>query len=59
MSTTEGKTLQSVIQAAIEAEDKGVAINWKAICLETYQVAMAEINRLSPSEPEEPANPDG
>ncbi len=52
MSTTEDKSLQSVIQAAIEAEDKGVAINWKAICLETYQVAMAEIQRLQP-EPEE------
>ncbi len=52
MSTTEEKSLQDVIQAAITAEDAGVPVNWKAICLQTYEVAMAEIKRLQP-EPEE------
>jgi len=48
---SEEKTLQGVIQAAITAEDAGVPVNWKAICLQTYEVAMAEIKRLTP-EPE-------
>ncbi len=48
MSTTEGKSLQDVIQGAIEAEDKGVPVDWKAMCLQTYNVAMEEIKRLTP-----------
>ena len=49
MSTTEGKSLQDVIQGAIEAEDKGVPVDWKAMCLQTYNVAMEEIKRLQPA----------
>ena len=44
------RSLQDIIQAAITAEDAGVPVAWKQICLNTYQVAMAEIQRLQPEE---------
>ena len=50
MSTTESKTLQDIIQSAIKAEAEGVPVNWKEMCLQTYQVAVAEIQRLQPEE---------
>lgn len=46
MSTIEENTLQDIIQAAIKAEDAGVPVNWKEICLAGYQAAVAEIRKL-------------
>jgi len=52
MSTTEENevletSLQEVIASAVEAQDKGVPVDWQQICLHTYQVAEAEIARLN------------
>ncbi len=40
-------SLQEVIASAVEAQDKGVPVDWQQICLHTYQVAEAEIARLN------------
>ena len=45
------RTLQGALEAAIAAEDAGAKIDWKAMCVETYNVAMAEIKRLTPEQP--------
>ena len=50
---SEERSLQDVIQAAITAQDSGVIVNWQELCLQTYQVAMAEIKRLTPDPEEE------
>ncbi len=42
----EEKSLQQVIEAAVTAENAGVAVDWKALCFQTYNVAMAEIQKL-------------
>ena len=39
------RTPQSVIQAAITAEDAGVAVDWKVICLDMVNAFMAELQR--------------
>ena len=40
-------TLESVISAAAEADTKGVPVDWKAICVQTYNTLTAKINTLS------------
>ena len=39
-------TLQDKLQAAIEAEAKGIPVSWKELCVETYNVAMLEVQKL-------------
>ena len=41
------RTIQEIIMATIQAEDNGVAVNWKETCLYVVQSAQAEINRLT------------
>jgi hypothetical protein len=48
------QTLQEKLQAAVDAQNKGIPVNWQEMCLETYNAAMAEIQRLNALlEPEE------
>ena len=54
----EGKSLQDVINGAIKAEEMGVPVDWKSMCLQTYNTAMEEIKRLQPV-PQVPEVPDG
>ena len=54
----EAKSLQDVIQAAVEAENQGVNVDWKAMCFQTYNVAMEEIKRLTPQESDDGASTD-
>ena len=46
-------TLQEKLQAAMEADAKGIPVSWKEMCVETYNVAMAEIQRLTALIPED------
>ena len=45
------RTLQGALEAAITAQEAGAKIDWQAMCVEVYNVAMAEIKRLQPPEP--------
>ena len=40
-------SIQDKLQAALEAEAKGLPIDWKTLCVNTYNAAMDEIKRLS------------
>lgn len=45
------RTLQSALEAAIAAEDAGAVIDWKAMCVQIYNVSLEEIKRLQPEQP--------
>ena len=47
LTMSEEKSLQQVIEAAVTAENAGVAVDWKALCFQTYNVAMEEIRNLN------------
>jgi len=44
------RTLQSILEAAIAADEAGVPVDWKALTVQTYNAAMEEIKRLTPDE---------
>ena len=41
-----------LIQAALEAEQKGVPVDYRAICINIFQGAQAEAQRQQEAEPE-------
>jgi hypothetical protein len=38
--------LESIIQAAARAEREGVPVDWKAICIQTFNILTEKINKL-------------
>ena len=44
------RTLQSILEAAVVADEAGVPVDWKALTVQTYNVAMEEIKRLTPEQ---------
>jgi len=43
---TEAVSVQEQLQAAMEAEAKGIPVDLKSLCVQTYNAAMGEIKRL-------------
>ena len=43
---TQEISIQDQLQEAMEAETKGIVVDWKAMCVQTYNAAMGEIQRL-------------
>ena len=41
-----GQSIQDKLQAAVQAQEAGVPVDWQALCVETYNVATAEIQGL-------------
>jgi hypothetical protein len=45
---SEERTMQEVLQEAQQAEQRGIAVDWKAMCFQVLTVATQEIARLQP-----------
>ena len=41
------RTLEDVIAAATVATEQGVPVDWKAICIQTYNILSEKINKLA------------
>jgi len=55
LSEEQTVSIQDQLQTAIGAEQKGIPVDWKTLCIQVYNVAMAEIKRLTDeAEPELP-----
>ena len=54
MSEEQTVSIQDQLQTALEAEQKGIPVDWKTLCIQVYNVAMAEIKRLTQDKPEMP-----
>ena len=53
MTDEQTVSIQDQLQTAVEAEQKGIPVDWKTLCIQVYNVAMAEIKRLTEDQPEE------
>jgi hypothetical protein len=42
----EPRTLEDVIAAAARATEQGVPVDWKAICIQTFNILTEKINKL-------------
>jgi hypothetical protein len=40
------RTLEDVIAAAARATEQGVPVDWKAICIQTFNILTEKINKL-------------
>lgn len=47
MSEEQGISVQEVIQASVEAQDKGVQVNWQQTLFQYNQAAIPEFARLN------------
>jgi len=45
---SEERTMQQVLQEAQQAEQRGIAVDWKAMCFQVLTAATQEIARLQP-----------
>lgn len=42
----QGRSIQEKLQAAVQAQEAGVPVDWQALCVEAYNTAAGEVQRL-------------